>query len=200
MLSDCEPLRKVHHLKVPIHGPYHTSHLHSHQDITNILSPITCKVFDSLDPQLAVTSSVTGEPLVTNSSLNLLQSALEEILLERANWNLVVTKLVVDTPKQEECSVISVGPTNLANSVLASLKDAKVPHSSTEGNSQPVSQETPVSPVEAKTASSGIAIVGMAGRFPNAADHELLWDLLEKGLDVHREVSPDPTSCRERGC
>ena len=34
-----------------------------------------------------------------------------------------------------------------------------------------------------------LAIVGMAGRFPNAADHEKFWDLLYAGLDVHREVS-----------
>ena len=33
-----------------------------------------------------------------------------------------------------------------------------------------------------------LAIVGMAGRFPNAADHEKFWDLLYAGLDVHREV------------
>lgn len=37
----------------------------------------------------------------------------------------------------------------------------------------------------------GIAIVGMAGRFPDAADHEKLWDLLYAGRDVHREVPPD---------
>lgn len=34
-----------------------------------------------------------------------------------------------------------------------------------------------------------LAIVGMAGRFPNAADHEKFWELLEAGLDVHRKVS-----------
>ena len=42
-----------------------------------------------------------------------------------------------------------------------------------------------------KHPSSDIAIVGMAGRFPDAADHEKFWELLEKGLDVHREVPPD---------
>lgn len=33
-----------------------------------------------------------------------------------------------------------------------------------------------------------LAIVGMAGRFPDAASHEKLWELLEQGLAVHREV------------
>lgn len=35
---------------------------------------------------------------------------------------------------------------------------------------------------------SKLAIVGMAGRFPNAADHEKFWNLLEAGLDVHKRV------------
>ncbi|GME43501.1 hypothetical protein SNOG_11981 [Neofusicoccum parvum] len=33
-----------------------------------------------------------------------------------------------------------------------------------------------------------IAVVGMAGRFPGAADTEKLWELLEAGLDIHHEV------------
>lgn len=33
-----------------------------------------------------------------------------------------------------------------------------------------------------------IAIISMAGRFPDAAGHEIFWELLEKGLDVHKEV------------
>jgi acyl transferase domain-containing protein len=31
----------------------------------------------------------------------------------------------------------------------------------------------------------------MAGRFPDAASHEKLWELLAKGLDVHRVVPKD---------
>ena len=37
-----------------------------------------------------------------------------------------------------------------------------------------------------------LAIVGMAGRFPDAADHEKFWNLLEAGLDVHRKVQIHP--------
>ncbi|KAL8854504.1 MAG: hypothetical protein Q9221_000775 [Calogaya cf. arnoldii] len=31
----------------------------------------------------------------------------------------------------------------------------------------------------------------MAGRFPNAANHELFWELLEKGTDTHRVIPAD---------
>jgi hypothetical protein len=48
------------------------------------------------------------------------------------------------------------------------------------------------SPTSSETASSaGIAIVGMAGRFPGCEDLEGFWDLLKAGKDVHREVG-DP--------
>ena len=36
-----------------------------------------------------------------------------------------------------------------------------------------------------------IAVVGMAGRFPEAADADRLWELLQAGRDVHRTVPPD---------
>ena len=191
MLQSCEIFRKVHQLKAPIHGPYHTPHLHSHQDIEDVLIPSTREVLGSLDAHLAVSSSINGKPLVVTSSLGLFRKSLEEILLERACWNLVVDQLVLEAsaPTLEQCCVYSIGPTNLANSILAALKDANISHSSTEGDTAWNFQETPVSPVTVKKATSNIVIVGMAGRFPNAADHERLWTLLERGLDVHREVS-----------
>jgi len=36
-----------------------------------------------------------------------------------------------------------------------------------------------------------LAITGMAGRFPDAESHEALWELLAKGLDVHKVVPED---------
>jgi iron transport multicopper oxidase len=45
---------------------------------------------------------------------------------------------------------------------------------------------------------SPIAIVGMAGRFPNADNIEELWEVLEKGLDCHREVRTTQKTDSER--
>lgn len=191
MLQSCEIFRKAHQVKVPVHGPYHTPYLHSHQDIVDILTPSTCEVFDSLDAHLAVSSSVNGKPVVVTSSIDLLRKSLEEILLVRAHWNLVVDRLVVEasTSTLKQCCVKSIGPTNLVNSILVALKGVNVSHSYTEGHTAWLHQQTPISPTRARIATSNIAIVGMAGRFLDAADHEALWTLLEKGLDMHREVS-----------
>ena len=190
LIQSCEFFQKVHQLQVPIHGPYHTPHLHSRQDIDKILTPSTCKVFGPLKTHLVVTSSVTGKPLVAASSLGLIQKSLEEILLERSHWKFVVDQLVlqVRASADERCNINSIGPTNLTSSIAAALEGADVGQISTEGHTHWLSQESTM-PFSAKQAKADIAIVGMAGRFPDAADHELLWTLLEKGLDVHREVS-----------
>lgn len=191
MLQSCEFFQRVHRMKVPIHGPYHTPHLHSRQDIEDILTPSTCKVFGCLDAHMAVTSSMTGKPIVATSPLDLFRKSLEEMLLGRSHWNFVVDQLVleVSASADERCCVTSVGPTNLTSSIVAALKSANVSLSSTEGHTDWLSRQSSISPVTAKKAVSNIAIVGMAGRFPDAADPELLWTLLEEGLDVHREVS-----------
>lgn len=42
-----------------------------------------------------------------------------------------------------------------------------------------------------RSSRNSIAIVGMACRFPQASDPDLLWELLQAGLDVHQKVPPD---------
>nr|AUI38916.1 polyketide synthetase ClPKS18 [Curvularia lunata CX-3] len=63
------------------------------------------------------------------------------------------------------------------------------------GSSITVRDQSAWNPVEhdsrGRTQNDKIAIVGMSGRFPGAASADALWDLLEKGLDVHREVPAD---------
>ena len=134
---------------------------------------------------------MTGKPIAAMSSLDLFRASLEEILLGRSQWNFVVDHLMLEisAATDEQVLVNSIGPTNLTNSIVTALKSTNVSHSHTEGQADWLSQESPISLVTTKKAASKIAIVGMAGRFPDAADHELLWTILEQGFDVHREVS-----------
>jgi acyl transferase domain-containing protein len=45
--------------------------------------------------------------------------------------------------------------------------------------------------LQGRLSQSKIAIVGMSGRFPDAASPGAFWDLLKQGLDVHREIPID---------
>lgn len=182
---------KSHQLKVPVHGPYHAPHLHSTEDIHNILTPATREIFGQLDVQFPVFSSVTGKQIPASNSLELLEKSLKEILLERLQWNNVLEHIVPDVIASPDrgCKVHAIGPTNITGSLVSALKTAGAGQVSTEDLNSWLSQPPAIAPSMAKMADSNIAIVGMAGRFPDAADHELLWALLEQGLDVHREVS-----------
>lgn len=182
---------KSHQLKVPVHGPYHAPHLHSAEDIHRIITPETREMFGQLEVQFPVISSVTGRQMAASNSLELLEKSLEEILLEPLQWNNVLERIIPDVlaSPNRGCKVHAIGPTNITSSLVSALKTAGAGRVSTEDYNSWLSQSPVISPSMAKMSDSNIAIVGMAGRFPDAADHELLWALLEQGLDVHREVS-----------
>ena len=182
---------KSHQLRVPVHGPYHASHLHSAADIHKIITPVTRELFGQLDVQFPVLSSVTGRQIAASNSLELLEKSLEEILLERLQWNNVLDRIIPDVlaSPNRGCKVHAIGPANITSSLVSALKAAGASQISTEDHNSWLSQAPGASRSTGTMADSKIAIVGMAGRFPDAADHELLWALLEQGLDVHREVS-----------
>ena len=128
---------------------------------------------------------MTGKPIEGESAFAVLETALREILLEPLRWDRVLK--YCSSGKAKEAQVIAVGPTNLASSVVSALK-ASVAQVTLEDSNTWISR--PVSGSTLKK-DARIAIVGMSGRFPDAASHELFWDLLEKGLDVHRPVPAD---------
>lgn len=82
----------------------------------------------------------------------------------------------------------NIGPTQAASTLASILKaqtelEIALRRPATDGEES-----------AAKTFSGApikLAIVGMAGRFPDAATHEKLWELLENGLAVHRVVPKD---------
>jgi hypothetical protein len=82
-----------------------------------------------------------------------------------------------------------MGPTALSNSLISALKVGGGLNLTLGDGVSWFSQNKIPKSVPGDMRNAKIAIIGMAGRFPNAADHEAFWQLLEQGLDVHREVS-----------
>ncbi|KAL9617637.1 MAG: hypothetical protein Q9160_007603, partial [Pyrenula sp. 1 TL-2023] len=182
----CSALRKCHKVKTSIHGPYHAKHLHTEEDIAEILRPESRALFSQAQVCFPVHSSVTGERLSAKTPLELVQACLAEILLTPIHWD-QVTKACSYSTTGSLVKVHAIGPTNLANSMVTALKAAKAQVVLEDHNTWQIKDST----IPKSKANSDIAIVGMSGRFPNAADHELFWEMLEKGLDVHRPVPPD---------
>ncbi|KAF2459431.1 polyketide synthase PksA [Lineolata rhizophorae] len=190
LFSNSETFSKNHYFPISVYAPYHASHLYSDADIDRILEGSPRKVFASYRPQSLIHSSSTGKCHTATNSLELIELMLSEIIREPVRWDRLLEECVsqVTAHSGAECSVTAIGVTNIANSLVSALK---------QGGQSNVSFKDYTSWNAAQDASLGrtqndkIAIVGMSGRFPNAANHEALWDLLMKGLDVHREIPAD---------
>ncbi|KAK4152557.1 conidial yellow pigment biosynthesis polyketide synthase [Chaetomidium leptoderma] len=182
---------------IPVHGPYHAPHLHSAIDIEKILGlddPGVEDAFYKTRPRSPIMSCATGSWFPAADTKSLMLSIASTILNETLMFNKVLDGCLERARELEDksCLILPVGPTQNAATLQNLLRD----HTDLDvvlRTPPPVSPESTASTV-GNHGSSGkckLAIVGMAGRFPDAASHEKLWELLEKGLDVHRVVPPD---------
>ncbi|KAB5554567.1 conidial yellow pigment biosynthesis polyketide synthase [Coniochaeta sp. 2T2.1] len=179
---------------IPVYGPYHAAHLHSEADVERILHLDDEKVLDvfvGTKPRSAVMSCSSGTWFQETETVALLKAVVFVILNETLMFHNVLDGCLRAARefKGRECLILALGPTQNANTLANLIK------SQTELNVT-VRKPPQISPLATASTignhgSSGkcrLAIVGMAGRFPDAASHEALWDLLAKGLDVHRVV------------
>jgi tartrate dehydratase beta subunit/fumarate hydratase class I family protein len=180
-------------MPLPVHGPYHAPHLHSNIDLEKILhlkDSAFSRILSNVKPRFPVISCTSGTWFSTDLDCKaLLLSVVREILTESLQFQKILHGCVVKAQsfRGTKCFVIPFGPTTSARSLADMLKaqtslDIAVNRSSSKDR---------VVNSEVLRGKPKLAIVGMAGRFPDAASHEKLWELLEKGLDVHREVPKD---------
>ncbi|KAG6359461.1 hypothetical protein INS49_012982 [Diaporthe citri] len=192
--SHCLPAKAT---SIPVYGPYHAAHIHSAADVASILrleDAVVKDVFHKTSPRSPIISCSTGNRFAESDTFSLLQAVVREIL----NDTLVFSKVLdgsLEAAKSfdgKTVLVIPFGPTQNAGT-LASLLKSTTKHEVILRNPPRISRESINSSI-GNHGSSGkckLAIVGMAGRFPDAASHEKLWELLEKGLDVHRVIPAD---------
>jgi iterative type I PKS product template protein len=175
---------------IPVYAPYHAPHLFGQSDVDRILDGESTEVLKKYRPQSLIHSAADGKCHTATNTFELFQSALCEILLEPVRWDSLLEESVsqITAVSNVECSVSAIGVTNVANSFASALKAGGQSSVSVRDHTSWTSQ---TEESRGRTQNDKIAIVGMAGRFPSAASHDELWELLEKGLDVHREVPSD---------
>lgn len=190
LFQECEELKNNHRVRIPIYSPYHAGHIYNDSHISNILDDRSREFLRTFRPQSLIHSAKSGKCFTTRNSLELFELALSEILREPVRWDLLLQECVsqVTSFSNSPCAVSAFGVTNVTNSLVSALKAGAHSQTTVRDHTSWVSgQESTCG----RTQSDKIAIVGMAGRFPGAANHDALWALLEKGMDVHREVPPD---------
>lgn len=184
------PFQNLQCREIPIRGPYHARHLFNKSDVEKIIdADITRHLnqYSLIHPLVGLSTSPTP-----SSTIELFQLAVMEILTRPVQWDVTVKNCVADIRSSPVSGVrvLAMGPTALSNSLVSALKVGGGLQLSLEDGVSWFAQNRIPKSVSGDMRNAKIAIVGMAGRFPNAADHEAYWKLLEQGLDVHREVRP----------
>ncbi|KAL8767433.1 MAG: hypothetical protein Q9194_005985 [Teloschistes cf. exilis] len=188
-LSDSVPaFAALRQAPLPIHGPYHAGHLYGENRIEALLEPFQ-EILKSYHSTIPIISSFAGKPFDSSNALELVRKALEEILIRPLHWNLITQSVAVE--KLSKCTVFPAGPAEVGRSLISALKNSNTAASLDNSLWLSAPDKQVSDQPSGKSADSKIAIVGMAGRFPNAANHELFWEMLEKGTDTHRIIPPD---------
>jgi hypothetical protein len=190
LFQEVELFNKNTHVPIPIFAPYHAPHIYNQTDIEHILDKDAIRHLQQFRPLALVHSATHGTCQTATNTLDLVRIALSEILLEPVRWDNLLGDVVsqVTAGSSADCELSAIGVTNVANSLASALKSGGQTNISVRDQSL-WSMTTEDS--RGRTQNDKIAIVGMSGRFPGAANPEKLWELLEKGLDVHREVPAD---------
>ncbi|KAL1587284.1 Non-reducing polyketide synthase PKS1 [Cladosporium halotolerans] len=176
-------------VSIPVFAPYHAEHLYTEAEITKVIGEVAEKL-EARRPASLVHSAATGKAIVAENSLELVKDALSQMLQKPVRWDHLLEETVSQMTANTKVGnkIFAIGVSNVANSLVSALKAGGQ-------NDITVTDYTTWSEAEerahGRTQNDKIAIVGLAGRYPNAASHEALWDLLMKGLDVHRRIPAD---------
>ena len=187
------PLFKgVEQVTVPIHAPYHAPHLYDESDIDAILGTRSKEILNSFLPKIPVVSVATGKLISAKDYGSLLRSVLREILREPLRWTKLLggCTAMVKSSGTTACNVLPI-VTVAGQSLASALKQAGGLDVKLDYRVGNVTKKSGKLPPTGRAEQSKIAIVGLSGRFPDAASPEHFWELLHQGLDVHREVPKD---------
>ncbi|KAJ5995510.1 polyketide synthase [Penicillium waksmanii] len=187
LLQHSEYLQKFRTVSLDIFAPFHAPHLYSDDDVAEVLRP-----FSDMDAKrkffIPVISGVGTRYSPDLDVDTLMVDIVRDILIRPLSFENVmstVTETATASP-QKDCQIFSVGPSQAIHSLASTLRAETSLNVTTEGQ---LHTETP--DYEPLNGAQKIAIVGMAGRFPNSDDLESFWSTLQQGLDLHRRVPPD---------
>ncbi|KAJ2986930.1 hypothetical protein NUW58_g4794 [Xylaria curta] len=182
---------------IPVHGPYHAPHLHGALDIDGLLGlndERIAAVLANAKPQSGVMSGVTGQYFPETDTKSLLKAVVHEILNEPLYFHKALNGSINEARQftGSRILVIPYGPTHAA-STLADLLREETELEVVLRSPPQVSRESDATHIgnHGSTGKCKLAIVGMAGRFPDSESVEALWELLEAGIDAHRVIPAD---------
>ncbi|KAH8804520.1 putative polyketide synthase [Xylogone sp. PMI_703] len=188
LFAESESFRTRKSVALDIFGPFHASHLYNDDDIEEVLQPITEEGVKQARPLIRVISGNANPSLPDVNIKQFLTEIVQDILFRPLAFDGVLDAVTAEARNsgKEGCRVSAAGPSNAVSSLVSALKAATEVEASVGEQLGATGHAT-----DSPGTSVKIAVVGMAGRFPNADSLETLWSLLEQGLDVHRRIPAD---------
>ena len=185
-LGNAKPLR------LPIYGPYHAAHLYREEVLKLILQP-SSGILESQAPKIPILSTESGDWIQVSTLGQTFEVVVRDILVRPLHWAKVLDSVssVVKESGSSRCTILRLGPSNAGQSLVSALRQHKDIETSLDDRFIGDIGDLEPEDSSGRLAHSKIAICGLSGRFPDAADHEAFWKLLEKGLDLHREIPKD---------
>ena len=197
LFNKSEFFRRSKFIELPVYGGLcHAPHIYGLQDTQSIIHGSPLNTFSTKSrPVIPVYSTSTGQPYTAKTAADLFECVISELLTQAICWDNVI-RGVID---RVNCTVASGAvlhcfgnsiPLNDLNMALRnSMPDLKV---SINNLILWISQVAPRDTTPRGTAQSKLAIVGMSCRLPGGAiNTEKFWELLEKGMDVSRQIPAD---------
>ncbi|GIZ46902.1 hypothetical protein CKM354_001000800 [Cercospora kikuchii] len=183
------------HAALPVYaGLCHANHLYSVDDAKAI---VHSEAQSSLWlPVSEVLSTSTGKAFVASNGAELLEQIVFEILTKAIVWENVVqgflerVKHTSVAPIEIQVSRASLPSNELVQTLEKTVSPSRIKVvdlvTAFEGELLHHSHEP------GRASQSKIAVVGMACRMPGGAnDTDALWDILEKGYDLHKKIPAD---------
>lgn len=146
-------------------------------------------------PGVPIFSTSTGRPFPAKNATQLFELIISEILTQQIQWDNViqgVTERAKDI-EASECEMLVFRTSLPIHDLSAALKSGLCQIEATAEDlvswiaKSATDEGSPRGPSQSK-----IAIVGMSCRMPGGATNtEKFWELLEKGLDVHKTIPAD---------
>lgn len=190
LLASPKHLKGARTLETRICGPYHAPHLYGKNTIDSIIGLDNSAILSASSPRSPIISASNGFCYTATKTTELFEQVIADILVNTLDLRLIFEECasrIADSGK--DVRVFPIGPTTATASVLSALQaktDVKI-----SLYEQKIGQTQPGGLGTASLRNSKIAICGMSGRFPGGADVEGLWEVLTKGLDMHKEVPSD---------
>jgi Starter unit:ACP transacylase in aflatoxin biosynthesis/Beta-ketoacyl synthase, N-terminal domain len=178
--------KNVRSIELPITVPYHAQHLYADETISEVLDSAALRAaYDSVQSQDLGRTLLSGSDGVfcnPSSPRALLDIALRHILISPIDWERMERGCLDTLSSSDSWLFRPFGPTSSCTTLISSLSNRSASKIKLdEAFWKDVWLET-------QPSRAPLAIVGMAGRFPGATNHDELWELLAEGRDCHMEV------------